>query len=271
MDTSFKPGLCLGADIDYVKVFDEDKKIHIILAKKGSKQLKKEKVYYSETFKGSALGQNLQTASPFFSDYKEKGAFQIFNDGYVTTDSGTGVVHLAPDFGEYDNRVMKEAGLHFNACPVDDKGNFTQPVSDYEGTMVKDADKQIIKDLKEQGKLFDQGVIVHPYPHCPRSNTPLIYRSIPQWYVKVESIKDKIIEANKQIHWVPGHIKEGRFGKWLEGARDWPSREIEFSVHLSLSGSMKPQAIKSVLAPLKSLKNTQGKKLMTFTEKILII
>ena len=126
-------------------------------------------------------------------------AFQIFNDGYVTTDSGTGIVHLAPDFGEDDNRVMKSEGLYFNACPVDDKGHFTKPVTDYEGTMVKDADKQIIKDLKESGKLYDQGVIVHSYPHCPRSNTPLIYRSIPQWYVKVETIKDKIIAANIAI------------------------------------------------------------------------
>ena len=217
-------GLCLGADIDYVKVFDEDKKLNMVLAKDRLEAIKgkKRKLTVIETFKGDFLkGKTYKPLFPFFSDYKEKGAFQIFNDGYVTTDSGTGIVHLAPDFGEDDNRVMKSESLYFNACPVDDKGHFTKPVTDYEGTMVKDADKQIIKDLKESGKLYDQDVIVHSYPHCPRSNTPLIYRSIPQWYVKVETIKDKIIAANKEIHWVPEHIKEGRFGKWLEGARDW--------------------------------------------------
>ena len=217
-------GLCLGENIDYVKVLDEENNNKIIVAKERLQAVagKKKKLKVLEEFKGSKLkGKTYKPLFPYFSSFKKEGAFQILNDDFVTTGSGTGVVHLAPDFGEDDNRVMKASEIHSHACPVDEMGKFTQEVTDYKGHLVKSADKQIIKDLKAKNLLFDQSVIVHAYPHCPRSNTPLIYRSIPSWYVNVESIKEKIIKANKQILWVPGHIKEGRFGKWLEGARDW--------------------------------------------------
>ena len=152
----------------------------------------------------------------------DDGAFQIHNDDYVTTDAGTGIVHLAPGFGEDDNRVMKEAGLsEVFACPVDESGSYTSEITDMKGMYVKDADKMITKKLKEENKLYEQSVIVHSYPFCYRSDTPLIYKAIPSWYVNVEKIKDKLIASNQQINWVPEHIKDGRFGKWLEGARDW--------------------------------------------------
>ena len=143
------------------------------------------------------------------------------NDTYVTTGDGTGIVHIAPAFGEDDNRVMKEAGIGAIQCPVDNAGKFTAEVTDFAGVHVKAADKEIIKKLKDEGKLYDQGVLVHSYPFCPRTNTPLIYKSIPSWYVSVEKIKDRLLKSNDQINWTPSHIKEGRFGKWLEGARDW--------------------------------------------------
>lgn len=217
-------GLCTGADIDYVLVKDEDLGKNIYFAKElVANYEKKRNLSVLKELKGSELkGKTYEPLFPYFSDLADKGAFQIHNDDYVTTDAGTGIVHLAPGFGEDDNRVMKEAGLaEVFACPVDDAGKYTKEISDYAGEYIKDADKPLIKRLKEEGKLYDQGVLVHSYPFCYRSDTPLIYKAIPSWYVKVEEIKERLLHSNSQINWVPGHIKGGRFGKWLEGARDW--------------------------------------------------
>tara|TARA_Y100000782_G_scaffold97334_1_gene110289 strand:- start:485282 stop:488446 length:3165 start_codon:yes stop_codon:yes gene_type:complete len=218
-------GLCAGADIDYVKAKDEEsgKVIYLAKALVESYEKKKKKLEILEEMKGSDLkGKRYIPLFPYFSHFEKEGAFQVHNDDYVTTDSGTGIVHLAPGFGEDDNRVMKEAGLgEVFACPVDDAGKYTSEVSDYEGQYIKDADKAIMKRLKEEGKIYDQTVYVHSYPFCYRSDTPLIYKAIPSWYVRVEKIKDQLLKSNEQINWVPDHIKEGRFGKWLEGAKDW--------------------------------------------------
>jgi isoleucyl-tRNA synthetase len=215
--------LCVKEDLDYVKVLDEDLNLEVILAEKLLSARGKNKKYkILERMKGIDLkGRRYQALFPYFAHLEQDGAFQVICDDFVTTETGTGVVHIAPDFGEDDNRVMREASLYVNACPVDNHGRFTQEVEDYQGLHVKDADKSIIKKLKEMGALYEQSVYDHPYPFCPRSDTPLIYKSIPSWFVKVEKLVDKLVKVNAQIHWVPGHIKEGRFGKWLEGARDW--------------------------------------------------
>jgi len=216
--------LCAGADIDYVKVRDEDKKIVFYIAKERLESYSKKRNFTElETLKGSALkGKRYEPLLPYFKHFESDGAFTVLNDDYVTTDAGTGVVHIAPGFGEDDNRVMKEAGLAaVFACPVDDAGKFTKEITDFVGLYVKDADKEIIKKLKDENKLYEQSVLVHSYPYCYRSDTPLIYKAIPSWYVKVEEIKDRLLKSNAQINWVPDHIKDGRFGKWLEGARDW--------------------------------------------------
>ncbi len=216
-------GLCAGADIDYVKIHDKDIDKKIIIAKARLETYsKKRELEVLEEFKGSTLkGKTYTPLFPYFENFKKDGAFQIHNDGYVSTDNGTGIVHIAPSFGEDDNRVMREAGVNLIACPIDDNGRFTSEVTDYANQYVKEADKQIMKDLKADGKMYEQSVIVHSYPFCYRSDTPLLYRAIPSWYVKVETIKDKLIKNNQKINWVPGHIKDGRFGKWLEGAQDW--------------------------------------------------
>jgi isoleucyl-tRNA synthetase len=216
-------GLCVGADIDYVEVHDPELQKTIILAKTRMEHYGKKKEFsILREFKGSELkGAKYDPLFPYFNNFKSKGGFQIFNDGYVTTDNGTGIVHLAPSFGEDDNRVMKDSGFNFELCPINEKGEFLQSVIDFAGQYVKDADKGIIKKLKDDKKLYEQSVLVHSYPMCPRSDTPLIYRSIPSWYVGVEKIKSDLLESNAQINWVPSHIKDGRFGKWLEGARDW--------------------------------------------------
>ena len=215
--------LCVGADIDYVKVLDEERNIHFYLAEARLEEYqKKNSLTVVEKVKGSDLkGRKYEPLFPYFSELEEENCFQILNDGYVTTESGTGIVHIAPGFGEDDNRVMKEAGIRACVCPVDDAGQFTPEITDYAGVYVKEADKQIINSLKDSGKLYDRSSYAHSYPFCPRSDTPLIYKTIPSWYINVESIKDKLLKSNSQIYWVPDHIKDGRFGKWLEGARDW--------------------------------------------------
>lgn len=215
-------GLCTGAEIDYVLAEVDGKNVY--MAKAAIERYGKKKDFnVLKELKGSDLkGKKYEPLFPFFKDQEKDGAFQVHNDDYVTTESGTGIVHLAPGFGEDDHRVIKEAGLKdVFTCPVDQAGQFTKEVSDYAGTYVKDADKEIIKRLKNEEKLFEQSVIVHSYPFCYRSDTPLIYKAIPSWYVNVEKIKDRLLKSNQQIHWVPEHIKDGRFGKWLEGARDW--------------------------------------------------
>lgn len=216
-------GLCTGPEIDYVLVRDEQLGLSLYLAEAALPQYEKKRQYQVvKRLKGTDLkGKTYQPLFNFFAHEKTVGAFQIFCDDYVTTDTGTGIVHLAPAFGEDDNRVMKTAGVDSLVCPVDDNGRFTKEVTSYQGQYVKEADKQIMKDLKAAGQLYEQGTIVHSYPFCYRSDTPLIYKAIPSWYVSVEKIKQRLLASNQQIHWVPEHIKEGRFGKWLEGARDW--------------------------------------------------
>ena len=215
--------LCTGADIDYVKVKDEEKDVTFYLAEARLEYYsKKTELTILEKVKGSDLkGRKYEPLFPYFKELADEGCFQILNDGYVTTENGTGIVHIAPGFGEDDNRVMKEASIRACVCPVDDAGRFTAEVTDFSGVYVKDADKDIMRQLNESGRLYERSNYLHSYPFCPRSDTPLIYKTIPSWYVDIEAIKEKMIAANKEIYWVPEHIKEGRFGKWLEGARDW--------------------------------------------------
>jgi isoleucyl-tRNA synthetase len=216
-------GLCVNANIDYVLVQEADSGRKIYLAQGRLEAVGKNKqLTVLETLPGSALvGKLYEPLFPYFAELAAEGAFHIFADDYVTTDSGTGVVHLAPAFGEDDFRVMKGNGVKATPCPIDLEGKFTSEVPDYAGVYVKEADKALIRRLKEEGKLFHQDVIVHSYPFCPRSDTPIIYRTIPSWYVKVEQLRDRLVASNQQINWVPDHIKNGRMGNWLQNALDW--------------------------------------------------
>jgi len=214
-------GLCLGPDIDYVKVKDGDE--YYILAESRLSAYYKEEDSYEivQRYKGEELkGLSYEPLFPYFADLKEQGGFQTYADDYVTIEDGTGIVHTAPGFGEDDNRVMKGSGVPV-VCPIDAECQFTDEVPDYKGLFVKDADKAIIKRLKEEGKLVKRENYLHNYPHCYRTKAPLIYRAISSWFVDVEKIKEKMLNANDQIRWMPEHIKKGRFGKWLENAREW--------------------------------------------------
>jgi isoleucyl-tRNA synthetase len=146
------------------------------------------------------------------------------NDTYVTDDGGTGVVHCAPAFGEDDYRVCVNHNVITGEdvpCPIDATGHFTAEIKDYVGQYIKDADKQIQKDLKAKGRLIRQSQFSHNYPFCWRSDTPLIYRAVPSWFVRVTNIKEQLLKNNAKTHWVPEFVKEKRFANWLENARDW--------------------------------------------------
>ncbi len=215
--------LCVNLNITYVKVRDADLDKVIYLAKDRLEAVSKGKQLevISEHTGGELVGKTYEPLFPYFSSMKAEGAFQVVADDYVSTEAGTGIVHQAPAFGEDDFRVMKTNGITALVCPVDLEGKFTSEVGDFAGIYVKDADKDIIHRLKDEGKLYIQEVYQHSYPFCPRSDTPIIYRTIPSWYVKVEQIKARISAANHQINWVPDHIRDGRMGNWLENAIDW--------------------------------------------------
>lgn len=214
-------GLAVGKEIDYVKIEDEEN-FYILgepLLNRYYKDLTGIKI--AERFKGSQLaGLHYEPLFPYFRDIDPQHAFRIVMGHHVTTDSGTGIVHIAPGFGEDDAEIGKKEKLPA-LCPIDSEGRFTEEVSDYQGVYVKAADKMIIKRLKEEGKLIKQETYQHSYPHCWRCDEPLIYKAVSSWFVNIDKIKQVMIDSNQKINWVPAHIKNGRFGKWLEGARDW--------------------------------------------------
>ncbi|MEV4129806.1 isoleucine--tRNA ligase [Nocardia sp. NPDC049707] len=170
-------------------------------------------------FDGAALA-DLSYTPPFDFFVGHPNAHRVLTADYVTTDSGTGIVHLAPAFGEEDMDVAGANGIEL-VQPLDPGGKFTSMVPPYEGLMVFDANPVIIKDLKAAGKLLRHETIEHSYPHSWRSGQPLIYMAVPSWFVAVTKFRDRMVELNQQITWVPEHIRDGQFGKWLEGARDW--------------------------------------------------
>ena len=218
--------ICAGAKIDYVAVrdlTDEAKPIYVMAKARLNTIFKKEEQY--ETVwegKGTALkGWEYEPLFPYFADKKAEGAFRVLNDDYVTTDDGTGLVHIAPAYGEDDFRVCKEAGMYAIVDPLDAAAAFGPQVPEYQGRFCKDCDKDIIKRLKAEGKLVHQATIVHSYPYCDRTDTPLIYRAIDAWYVRVEDLHERLAKNNAKVHWTPQYVGEKRFGNWLEEARDW--------------------------------------------------
>ena len=172
------------------------------------------------TYAGQELaGLGYQPPYDFFLD--EPNAFRILVADYVTTEDGTGVVHQAPAFGEDDMLTCQQAGIGV-VIPVDMDGKFTSLVPPYEGMLVFDANKDIIRDLKAAGRILRHQTIEHSYPHSWRSGQPLIYMALPSWFVAVTKFRDRMVELNHDlIEWMPEHIRDGQFGKWLEGARDW--------------------------------------------------
>ncbi len=215
--------LAVGPTIDYVKVRDHSDGTRYILAEARVKAyFPKSETYTVEArYKGTDLvGRRFAPLFPYFAERKEAGAFRVVPADYVTTEDGTGIVHIAPAFGEEDFYACQKAGIEM-VNPVDDEGKFTAPISDFLGLHVKEADPKIIERLKREKKLIHQATINHSYPFCWRSDTPLIYRAVNTWFIRVEEFRDRLVANNKLTEWVPDHLRDGRFGNWLEGARDW--------------------------------------------------
>lgn len=214
--------ICAGPAIDYVAVRDvTDGAVYILAEARLSAVFKKADSYtVLEKFTGADL-KGL-TYEPIFPYYKDKeNAFVVLTDDYVTTTDGTGLVHNAPAYGEDDFRVCAAAGITLED-PMDEGCAFTAPAPEaWRGRFCKDCDKDIIRTLKENGKLVHQATIVHSYPFCDRTDTPLIYRAIDAWYVRVEDLHERLTENNDTVHWQPEAVGANRFGNWLREAKDW--------------------------------------------------
>ena len=242
--------LCVNPELDYVKVLDSKTGRHYWLAearlsdvypkKKAAKKDKKgggdgdaiaageEAAPYTvlEKVKGTALvGVKYVPLFPYFAEAMKETAFRIIPGAYVTTDAGTGIVHQAPAFGEDDYVACLDNGIFVKGgkfvCPVDENGLLTAEVTDFAGMHVKEADPEIIKYLEAKGNLVHKASVVHSYPFCWRSDTPLIYKAVESWFVNVEAFRDRLIDCNEQTYWVPEFVKSRRFGNWLCEARDW--------------------------------------------------
>ncbi len=213
--------LCAGPEIDYVALKDLAKgEVYLMAQARVAAYYKKEDEYeIVKTYKGSELlGWTYEPLFPYFAD--SENAFQILNDDYVSTEDGSGIVHQAPAYGEDDFRVCKAAGITL-VDPLDDGCVFTDKVPDFAGMFCKDADKSIIKMLKDKDQILKHETVMHSYPYCDRTDTPLIYRAIDAWYVRVEDMRDDFVANNETVNWVPEHVGSKRFGNWLKGANDW--------------------------------------------------
>lgn len=213
--------LAVGKDIEYAIMSEADEKYIIAKGLLGKYKKQLENAVEVGTMKGSELVGMSYT--PIFDYFKnEPKAFKVLAGEFVSTEDGTGVVHIAPGFGQDDFEVCRTYDKDFPViCPVDDAGCFTAEVSDYVGKQVFETNEPIMQLLKERGILVKKEQYTHSYPFCWRTDKPLIYKAMSSWFVKVTDFRDDMVKNNQLINWVPDHIKDGRFGKWLEGARDW--------------------------------------------------
>jgi isoleucyl-tRNA synthetase len=169
------------------------------------------------------VGRRYRPLFDFFADVDTWGtehAFRVLGADFVSVDDGTGVVHLAPGFGEDDQIVANAAGIP-TICPMDEHGRYTAEISPWVGVHVFDANPLVIRELKDRGAVVRHATYDHSYPHCWRCAQPLVYRAVSSWFVQVTALRDRMVELNEQITWQPAHLKDGSFGKWIENARDW--------------------------------------------------
>ena len=211
--------LAVAPDVSYVRVRHNGTIYVLAEPRLGAYEKELEGAEVLDTVLGSALVG--RTYTPMFSYFADQpSAFRVIAGDFVTTEDGTGVVHLAPGFGEDDQRVCSENGIGL-VVPVDSRGLFTSEVPDFQGMLVFDANPLIIRELKTRGVVLRHETYDHAYPHCWRTGKPLIYKAVSSWFVNVTAVKDRMVALNEQITWVPEHLQHGSFGKWLENARDW--------------------------------------------------
>ncbi len=257
-------GLAVGKEIDYAVLKKGDEFLILAdgLVEKFAKDLGEfEKV---RTVKGAdLLGLKYKPLFPYLVE-KTKNSFVVLHGEFVSTEDGTGIVHMAPGFGEDDQILCKANGIP-TLCPVDEGGKFISEMFDIDelsikGKQVFETNDDIIKYLKGTGAWLKTEQYLHNYPHCWRTDTPLIYRAVSSWYVKVTDFKDRMVELNQGVNWIPNHVKDGQFGKWLEGARDWSITRNRFwgcpvPVWKSESGKIK------VFGSVAELEKISGKKI----------
>lgn len=213
--------LCVGPEIEYSAVKDgQSGAIYLLATARLGAYYKDESEYeVLRTWQGTELAG--VKYRPIFDDFADHtAAFQVLVDAFVSTEDGTGIVHMAPAYGEDDYRICRAAGIEL-VDPLDEDCVFTDRVAAFAGQFCKDADRAIIRTLKEQESLIHQSTIQHSYPFCERTDTPLIYRAIDAWYVRVEDLRERMQAHNEQIHWTPAHVGEKRFANWLADAKDW--------------------------------------------------
>ena len=217
--------LAVGPEVDYAIVARPDEGDFVVLGAEAVARYTRElapdggEIEPVATLKGADLVERTyRPLLPYFADHPN--SFRVLGDDFVGTGDGTGVVHMAPGFGEDDQRVCEANGITL-VVPVDDEGRFTDEVGDFTGMNVFDANPEVIALLKAQGKVVRHETYDHNYPHCWRTDTPIIYKAINSWYVRVTDLTDRLLAANAKINWIPEHVRDGQFGKWLEGARDW--------------------------------------------------
>ncbi|MEK9838698.1 MAG: isoleucine--tRNA ligase [Ilumatobacter sp.] len=211
--------LAVGPDIEYSVVALEGERHIVASARLEAYAAQLDGGEVVATMTGSELvGRRYRPVFDFLAD--TDNAFQVLPGDFVTTEDGTGVVHMAPGFGEEDQNLCSAAGIP-TICPMDERGCYTAEISRWAGTHVFEANPEVIRALKELGALVRHDSYEHAYPHCWRCAEPLVYRAISSWFVEVTRIRDRMVELNQQINWVPAHVKDGSFGKWLANARDW--------------------------------------------------
>ncbi|MCB0940286.1 MAG: isoleucine--tRNA ligase, partial [Mycobacterium sp.] len=220
--------VAVNPDVTYVLVRVEDRRFVLAQARLAAyaRELGEEPEILATLPGEQLLGLRYLPPFPYFLD--SPNAFQVLRGDFVTTEDGTGIVHMAPAYGEDDKATTDTVGI-VPVTPVDSKGRFDATVPDYQGQHVFDANPQIIRDLKSgSGPVAVNAPVLirhetydHSYPHCWRCRNPLIYRAVSSWFVKVTEFRDRMVELNQQITWYPEHVKDGQFGKWLSGARDW--------------------------------------------------
>ena len=215
--------IAVGADIDYVVMQEGSEQYILAAALKDKYKQQLQNATEVGMIKGSELiGLSYEPMFPYFKDLKQKGAFKVLSGEFVSTEDGTGIVHIAPGFGQDDFDACRAYDKDFPVvCPVDEAGCFTAEVPDYVGKQVFDVNELVLAWLKENRKLVKKEQYTHSYPFCWRTDTPLIYKAMSSWFVRVSDFNDEMVKLNEQITWIPDHLKHGRFGKWLEGARDW--------------------------------------------------